>query len=47
MQYDAQPGETDKYSVCDHVERVAEYLGDNIIEYIANNKMIDANIEAI
>ncbi len=38
-----QPGETDKYSVCDHVERVAEYLGDNIIEYvIANNKMIDA-----
>lgn len=37
-----QPGETDKYSVCDHVERVAEYLGDNIIEYvIANNGMVD------
>ncbi|MDD4565124.1 MAG: YvcK family protein [Eubacteriales bacterium] len=38
-----QPGETDQYSVWDHVERVAEYLGDNIIEYvIANNKLIGA-----
>ena len=38
-----QPGETDHYTVWDHTARVAEYLGENIIEYvIANNKMIDA-----
>ena len=38
-----QPGETDRYSVWDHVTRIVEYLGDDIIEYvIANNKMIDA-----
>lgn len=40
-----QPGETDRYSVYDHVDRVAEYLGDNIIEYvIANNKIIDPEV---
>ncbi len=38
-----QPGETDRYSVWDHVERIFEYLGENIVEYIiANNKVIDA-----
>ncbi|MDD4122075.1 MAG: YvcK family protein [Eubacteriales bacterium] len=38
-----QPGETDRYSVWDHVARISEYLGDNMIEYvIANNKMVDA-----
>jgi len=38
-----QPGETDHYSVWDHVAKASEYLGENIIEYvIANNKVIDA-----
>ena len=38
-----QPGETDHFSVWDHVVRASEYLGENIIEYvIANNKVIDA-----
>lgn len=38
-----QPGETDHYSVWDHVARASEYLGENIIEYvIANNMVIDA-----
>jgi len=38
-----QPGETDHYSVWNHVTRASEYLGENIIEYvIANNKVIDA-----
>jgi uncharacterized cofD-like protein len=38
-----QPGETDRYTVWDHVERICEYLGKDIIEYvIANNKVIDA-----
>jgi uncharacterized cofD-like protein len=37
-----QPGETDHYSVWDHAEKVAGYLGDHIIEYvIANNMVID------
>lgn len=40
-----QPGETDRYSVSDHVEKAAEYLGENLIEYvIANNKLIDAEL---
>jgi uncharacterized cofD-like protein len=38
-----QPGETDHYTVWDHVSKVEEYLGENIIEYvIANNKTIEA-----
>ena len=38
-----QPGETDHYTVWDHVSRAAEYLGENVIEYvIANNLVIDA-----
>ncbi len=38
-----QPGETDHYSVWDHVSSAIGYLGENIIEYvIANNKSIDA-----
>ncbi|HVI42741.1 MAG TPA: gluconeogenesis factor YvcK family protein [Anaerovoracaceae bacterium] len=38
-----QPGETDHYTVWDHVTRAEEYLGGNVIEYvIANNKVIDA-----
>lgn len=38
-----QPGETDHFSVWEHAARAAEYLGENIIEYvIANNKVIDA-----
>ncbi len=37
-----QPGETDHYSVWDHVSRANEYLGENVIEYVvANNKVID------
>lgn len=39
----SQPGETDRYTVWDHAERAAEYLGENTIEYvIANNRVIDA-----
>ncbi|MBP6491977.1 MAG: YvcK family protein [Clostridia bacterium] len=38
-----QPGETDHYSVWDHVVKASGYLGENIIEYvIANNMVIDA-----
>jgi uncharacterized cofD-like protein len=38
-----QPGETDRYTVWDHAAKAAEYLGENMIEYvIANNKVIDA-----
>ena len=38
-----QPGETDHYSVWDHVTKANDYLGKNIIEYvIANNMVIDA-----
>lgn len=38
-----QPGETDHYSVWDHVSRASEYLGENVIEYVlANNMSIDA-----
>ncbi|MEL7655228.1 MAG: gluconeogenesis factor YvcK family protein [Bacillota bacterium] len=38
-----QPGETDRYTVWDHVLRAAEYIGENVIEYvIANNMVIDA-----
>ena len=38
-----QPGETDHYSVWDHVAKAAEYLGENLIEYvIANNMVIEA-----
>lgn len=38
-----QPGETDRYTVWDHVARASEYLGENVIEsVIANNKVIDA-----
>ncbi|MDD3169196.1 MAG: YvcK family protein [Eubacteriales bacterium] len=37
-----QPGETDRFSVWDHTARAAEYLGENVIEYvIANNMVID------
>lgn len=37
-----QPGETDGYSVWDHVARLSEYIGEDVIEYvIANNKVID------
>jgi len=39
-----QPGETDGYSVWDHTAKVAEYLGEGIIEYvIANNEVIGAD----
>lgn len=39
----SQPGETDRFTVWDHAERAAEYLGENTIEYvIANNRVIDA-----
>lgn len=38
-----QPGETDHYSVWDHVAKAAEYLGENVIQcVIANNMLIDA-----
>ncbi len=37
-----QPGETDEYTVCDHVNRVNEYIGSEVLEYvIANNKEIE------
>jgi len=37
-----QPGETDNYTVSDHVNKVNEYIGREVIEYvIANNKQIE------
>ena len=37
-----QPGETDHFSVWDHVEKACQYLGEGVIEYvIANNSVID------
>ncbi|QOX65643.1 YvcK family protein [Anoxybacterium hadale] len=37
-----QPGETDHFTVWDHVEKASRYLGDGVIEYvIANNTVID------
>ena len=40
-----QPGETDHYSVWDHVERSGEYLGWDVIEaVIANNKPISEEV---
>lgn len=42
-----QPGETDGYTVWDHVERVGEYLGRGILEYIiANNRPISDQVLA-
>jgi uncharacterized cofD-like protein len=39
-----QPGETDGFSVADHVLRLAEYTGEAGIEYvIANNRVPDAD----
>jgi uncharacterized cofD-like protein len=38
-----QPGETDGFCVSEHVERLAEYTGAGLIEYvIANNRGLDA-----
>lgn len=37
-----QPGETDGYTVADHVKRVNGYIGQDAVEYvIANNYMVD------
>lgn len=42
-----QPGETDRYTVWQHVEIASQYLGMNSIEYvIANNKIIDDEVLA-
>jgi uncharacterized cofD-like protein len=40
-----QPGETDKFKVSDHVNKLNEYLGErNIDVVIANNGKIEPNI---
>lgn len=37
-----QPGETDHFTVWDHVEKASQYLGEGVIEYvISNNTVID------
>lgn len=37
-----QPGETDGYTVADHVKQVNDYIGEDVIEYvIANNYAVD------
>lgn len=40
-----QPGETDNYTVRQHVEKASEYIGEGVIEYvIANNNIIAKDI---